>query len=58
MHNLWRNKLTSRRAEKLVAMHSTFCLHERVRPKYRQSPTTRWDVDPKDMGQIDDDEDQ
>ena len=44
-----RNRLTPKRAEKLVAMHSYLRLHERVKPKYRASPLSRWDIDPVEL---------
>ncbi|KAH9293455.1 hypothetical protein KI387_041340, partial [Taxus chinensis] len=53
IHTVKRNHLTSRRAEKLVAVHSALRLQDRQTPEYRQTPATRWDVDPEDASQID-----
>lgn len=56
IHSIKRNRLTSKRAEKLVYVHSTLRLHSRKVPEYLKGPTTRWDVDAEDVAQIDDDE--
>lgn len=58
IHSLRRNRLTSRRAEKLVAVHSSLRLSERVTPEYRASPAARWDVDPVEAGQLEADDDE
>ncbi|XP_059064530.1 uncharacterized protein LOC131856678 [Cryptomeria japonica] len=50
IHSIKRNRFTSRRAEKLVAVHSALRLQD------RQTPALRWDVDPKDVAQVDEEE--
>ena len=57
IHSVKRNRLTSKRAEKLVYVHSTLRLHSRKVPEYLEGPAARWDVDAEDAAQIDDDED-
>jgi len=56
IHSIKRNRLTSRRAEKLVAVHSSLRLAHRKTPEYRMGPATRWDVDPEDDAQIDEED--
>ncbi|XP_057840716.2 uncharacterized protein LOC131050532 [Cryptomeria japonica] len=56
IHSIKRNRLTSRRAEKLVAVHSALRLQDRQTPEYRQTPALRWDVDPEDVAQVDEEE--
>ena len=51
IHSLKRNRLTSRRAEKLVAVHSALRLQDRQTPEYRQTPALQWDIDPEDVAQ-------
>lgn len=53
IHSIKRNKLTSKRAEKLVAVHSALCLELRKTPEYLKGPTTRWDVDLEDDAHVD-----
>jgi hypothetical protein len=53
IHSIKRNRLSSKRAEKLVAVHSALRLAHRKTPEYRKGPATRWDVDPEDSAQID-----
>ena len=48
IHSIKRNKLTCKRAKKLVAVHSALRLEHRKIPEYLKGPTTRWDVDPED----------
>ena len=50
-----RNNLTSRRSEKLVVVHSVLRLQKRQSLEYRQTPALRWDVNPEDALQIDED---
>ncbi|KAH9312750.1 hypothetical protein KI387_027785, partial [Taxus chinensis] len=57
IHSLKRNRLTSKRAEKLV-VHSALRLMDRKTPTYKESPTLRWDVDPEDARQVDEDQEQ
>ena len=57
IHSVKRNRLTSKRAEKLVYVHSSLRLKSRKLPKYLEGPAARWDVNPEDAAQIDDDED-
>jgi hypothetical protein len=40
---------TSKRAEKLVYVHSIVCLLTTKAPECSQGPTTQWDVDPEDV---------
>ena len=40
----------------LVAVHSSLRLAHRKTPEYRKGPATRWDVDPEDSAQIDDED--
>ena len=49
--------LTSKRAEKLVYVHSSIQLCSRKLPEYLAGPMARWDVDAQDVAQIDEDED-
>ncbi|KAH9329297.1 hypothetical protein KI387_001405 [Taxus chinensis] len=58
IHSLKRNRLTSKRAEKLVAVHSALRLMDRKTPTYKESPALRWDVDPEDARQVDEDQEQ
>jgi len=57
IHSIKRNRLTSKRAEKLVYVHSSLRLLTRKTPEYLQGPAAQWDVDPEDASQIDDDDD-
>lgn len=50
IHSLKRKRLTSRQAEKLVAIHSALWLQD------RQTPALRWDIDPEDVAQVDEEE--
>jgi hypothetical protein len=56
IHSIKRNRLSSKRAEKLVAVHSALRLAHRKTPEYRKGPATRWDVDPEDSAQIDEED--
>ena len=56
IHSIKRNRLTSRRAEKLVAVHSALRLAHRKTPEYRMGPAVRWDVDLEDEAQIDEED--
>ena len=56
IHSIKRNRLTSKRAEKLVYVHSSLRLLTRKTPEYLQGPAAKWDVDPEDASQIDDDD--
>lgn len=56
IHSIKRNRLTSKRAEKLVGVHSALRLQDRQTTEYRQTPAARWDVDPEDVRQIDEEE--
>ena len=42
IHSIKRNRLTYRRAEKLVAVHSALCLTHRKMPKYWMGQATCW----------------
>lgn len=55
IHYIKRNRLTSRRAKKLVAVHSALHLIDRNTSTYKESPAARWDVEPEEPTQIDDD---
>ncbi|KAH9309629.1 hypothetical protein KI387_026745, partial [Taxus chinensis] len=41
IHSVKRNRLTSARAEKLVAVHSALRLIDRKTPEYKQTPALR-----------------
>ncbi|KAH9327843.1 hypothetical protein KI387_043777, partial [Taxus chinensis] len=41
LHSVKRNRLTSARAEKLVAVHSVLRLIDRKTPEYKQTPALR-----------------
>ncbi|XP_059072621.1 uncharacterized protein LOC131873636 [Cryptomeria japonica] len=56
IHSLKRNRLTSKRAEKLVAVHSALRLIDRKTLMYKESPAARWDVEPEEPSQIDEDD--
>ena len=56
IHSIKRNRLTSKRAEKLVTVHHTLRFVDRQTPEYRQTPALRWDVEPEDVAQIDEDD--
>lgn len=51
-----RNRLTSHQTEKLVAVHSSLSLQDRVKSEYRESPASMWDVNPEDANQVDENE--
>ncbi|MCY6525050.1 hAT transposon family protein, partial [Actinobacillus pleuropneumoniae] len=53
IHSIKRNKLTSKRVEKLVVVHSALRLEHRKTPEYLKGQATRWDVDPEDDAQVD-----
>ena len=57
IHSVKRNKLTSKRAENFFAIHGFLRLKDRKTHKYKESPATRWDVEPEDPAQIDEDDD-
>jgi hypothetical protein len=52
IHSIKRNRLTSKRAEKLVYVHSSLRLLTRKAPEYLQGPAARWDVDPEDASRL------
>jgi hypothetical protein len=54
IHSIKRNMLTSKRAEKLVYVHSSLRLLTRKALEYLEGPAAWWDVDPEDASQIDD----
>ena len=56
IHSVKRNRLTSKRAEKLVYVHSNLRLCSRKQPEYLEGPATRWDVNAEDATQIDNDD--
>lgn len=51
-----RNCLTSRRSEKLVAVHSALRLQDHQSSEYCQTPALRWDVNPEDAMQIEEED--
>lgn len=53
-----RNKLTSRRAEKLVVVHNALRLQDCQTLEYRKTPTLQCHVDQKESAQINDEETQ
>ncbi|KAH9291987.1 hypothetical protein KI387_042831, partial [Taxus chinensis] len=55
IHSVKRNRLTSARAEKLVVVHSALRLIDRKTPEYKQTPALRWDVDPEEPRQVEED---
>ncbi|KAH9302637.1 hypothetical protein KI387_014220 [Taxus chinensis] len=55
IHSVKRNKFTSTRAKKLVVVHSVLCLMDRKTPEYNQTPALRWDVDPEEPRQVEED---
>ena len=57
IHSVKRNRLTSKRAEKLVYVHSSLRLCSRKQPEYLEGPAARWDVNAEDAAQIDNDDD-
>ena len=57
IHSVKRNKLTSKRAEKLVVVHGYLRLKDRKTREYKESPATRWDVELEYLVQIDKDVD-
>jgi hypothetical protein len=48
IHSIKKNRLTSKRAEKLVYVHSSLRLLTRKAPEYLEGPAARWDVDLED----------
>ena len=56
IHSIKRNRLSSKRAEKLVAVHSALRLAYRKTPEYQKGLATRWDVEPEDSAQIDEED--
>ena len=56
IHSLKRNRLTSQRAEKLVAVHSVLRINDRNTSVYKESLASRWDVEPEEPSQIDDED--
>lgn len=55
IHYVKRNRLTSKRAERLIYMHNSLRLRSRKLPEYLEGPSSRWDVDVEEASQIDDD---
>lgn len=47
---------TSKESREIVAVHSSLRLAHRKTPEYRREPETRWDVNPEDSAQIDDED--
>ena len=56
IHSIRRNRLTFRRAEKIVVVHSALRLAHRKTPGYRMGAATRWDVDPEEDAQVDEED--
>ena len=56
IHYIKRNKLTSRRAAKLVATHSSLRLANRKTPDYQMGTMKQWDVNPKVDAPIDEED--
>lgn len=56
IHSLKRNIFTSKRAEKLVVVHSALRLMDHKTLVYKESPVARWDVEPEKPSQIDEDD--
>ncbi|CAN6465244.1 unnamed protein product [Victoria cruziana] len=54
IHNIKRNKLTSKRAEDLVYVYSNLRLLSRSKHEYREGYTKEWDVDPEEFNLEDD----
>lgn len=57
IHSVKRNRLTSKRAKKLVYVHSSLQLCSRKLPEYLGGLVARWDVNVEDAAQIDNDHD-
>lgn len=47
---------TSKESREIVAVHSSLRLAHRKTPEYQREPETRWDVNPEDSAQIDDED--
>ncbi|VFQ60062.1 unnamed protein product [Cuscuta campestris] len=47
IHNVKRNRLNSKRADKLVFIHSNIRLQSRFSESYKSGPHKNWDVNPK-----------
>nr|KAJ0203244.1 hypothetical protein LSAT_V11C500252820 [Lactuca sativa] len=47
MHNVKRNRLSSKRADKLVFIHSNICLLSRFSKCYTSGPHKKWDLNPE-----------
>lgn len=56
IHPVKRNIVTSKRVDTLVVVHSALHLHHRKTREYLQGLTTRQDIYPKDVAQIDGDD--
>ena len=47
IHNIKRNRLNTKRADKLVFIHSNIRLLSRFTSAYKEGPNRKWDVDPE-----------
>ncbi|KAJ9567783.1 hypothetical protein OSB04_003749 [Centaurea solstitialis] len=47
IHNVKRNRLNSKRADKLVFIHSNIRLQSRFLDSYKAGPHKKWDIDPE-----------
>jgi hypothetical protein len=47
IHSVKRNRLNTKRADKLVFIHSNIRLQSRFSESYNKGPTKKWDVDPE-----------
>nr|XP_043631554.1 uncharacterized protein LOC122603007 [Erigeron canadensis] len=47
IHNVKRNRLNSKRADKLVFIHSNIRCQSRLQESYKSGPNKRWDMDPE-----------
>ncbi|GMJ08624.1 hypothetical protein like AT4G15020 [Hibiscus trionum] len=47
IHNIKRNRLNTKRADKLVFIHSNIRLLSRFTTSYKEGPCKKWDIDPE-----------
>ncbi|KAL4295556.1 hypothetical protein GQ457_12G000260 [Hibiscus cannabinus] len=47
IHNIKRNRLNAKHADKLVFIHSNIRLLSRFTTSYKEGPCKKWDIDPK-----------
>lgn len=47
IHNVKRNRLNAKRADKLVFIHSNLRLLSRMKEGYNEGPFRKWDIDPE-----------